>query len=157
MFKRIIRYSLVFVAATAAGLAGAQDRSVPYWASLNAEKVFMRVGPSASYPIEWVYAREGLPVKVIRLNEGWRYVEDPQGARGWMAARLLSRDRSAIVIGDEPAEMHADAAADSPLRWNLEPGVVGVLGSCESGWCELDVNGHKGWVDESSLWGDGDP
>ncbi len=43
--------------------AFAQDREVPYWATLRAEVVNMRVGPSEAYPIEWVYRRQGLPVK----------------------------------------------------------------------------------------------
>jgi SH3-like domain-containing protein len=37
---------------------------VPYWAALRAGEVNMRVGPSEDFPIEWVYRRQGLPVKV---------------------------------------------------------------------------------------------
>ena len=51
----------------------AQDRTLPYWASLRYEKVNMRVGPSAEYPVTWVYLRQGLPVKVVRVREGWRW------------------------------------------------------------------------------------
>ena len=42
--------------------AGAQEREVPYWASLRVDEVNMRVGPSEDFPISWVYRREGLPV-----------------------------------------------------------------------------------------------
>jgi SH3-like domain-containing protein len=142
---------------SAASPALAQEREVPYWASIRAESVNMRVGPSVDFPIEWVYRRKGLPVKVVRLNEGWRLVEDPDGARGWIVARLLSPDRSALVIGDGPAEMRAEPDARADLRWRLEPGVVGQLGDCENGWCELDVEGHRGWVPHVRLWGDGEP
>ena len=76
----------------------AQDRDVPYWATIRASELNMRVGPSADYRIDWVYHRPGLPVKVVRLMEGWRLIEDPDGARGWVVARLLSPDRGAIVI-----------------------------------------------------------
>jgi len=140
-----------------AGTAEAQQRDVPYWASLDAEVVNMRVGPSTTYPIEWVYEREGLPVKVLRVNEGWRYVEDPEGTRGWMAARLLTRSRSAIVTGEDKVDMRQDASQQSQLRWYVEAGVVGALGDCIAGWCELDVEGHKGWVNRARLWGVGDP
>jgi SH3-like domain-containing protein len=43
------------------------------------------------------------------------------------------------------------------LRWNLEPGVVGKLGDCEAGWCELSVGPRKGWVEQKRLWGAGEP
>jgi len=154
------RLALTFLAimlASAGVPAFGQEREVPYWASIRAESVNMRVGPSVDFPIEWIYQRQGLPVKVVRLNEGWRLVEDPDGTRGWIVARLLSPDRSAIVIGEGPADMRESAEEDADLRWQLEPGVVGRLGSCREGWCELDVEGHRGWVLEDRLWGDGDP
>ncbi|WP_126172460.1 SH3 domain-containing protein [Altericroceibacterium xinjiangense] len=144
---------LLLVAAPAA----AQEREVPYWASLRAEEVNMRVGPSEDFPIAWVYQREGLPVKVVRLMEGWRLVEDPEGEKGWMVARLLSPDRTALVVGEGLAPIRGAPGAAAPLRWNAEPGVVGQLGECEAGWCEIDVDGRTGWVEQRRLWGAGDP
>lgn len=137
--------------------AAAQDREVPYWASLRADEVNMRVGPSESYPIDWVYQRAGLPVKVVRLMQGWRLVVDPDGTQGWIVARLLSPERTALVVGEGLAAMRAEPSAAAPLRWNAEPGVVGKLGDCESGWCEFDVNGRAGWIEAERIWGDGDP
>lgn len=130
---------------------------MPYWASLRVDEVNMRVGPSESYPIDWVYHRAELPVKVVRLYQGWRRVRDQDGAEGWIVARLLSPERSAVVVGKELAPMRADADANAPLRWNLEAGVVGKLGDCTDGWCQFDVKGHKGWVEQKRLWGAGDP
>jgi SH3-like domain-containing protein len=117
----------------------------------------MRVGPSENYPIDWVYRREGLPVKVVRLYQGWRRVRDPDGAEGWVVARLLNPQRTAIVIGKGLAPMRAGSSGDAPLRWNVEPGVVGRLGECDEGWCEFDVKGRKGWVEQARLWGAGKP
>ena len=156
MRHSLLSFLAIAVASTAAPAVG-QEREVPYWASIRAESVNMRVGPSVDFPIEWVYRRQGLPVKVVRLNQGWRLVEDPDGTRGWVVARLLSPDRSALVIGEGPADMREDPDPSSDLRWKLEPGVVGRLGKCEQGWCELDVTGHRGWVRASRLWGDGEP
>src|SRR5690606_3622610 len=156
MMRRLL--SLVVLAlVTAAPPASAQNREVPYWATLRAEEVNMRVGPSEAYPIEWVYRRQGLPIKVIRLMQGWRLVEDPDGARGWIVARLLDPDRGAIIIGKGLAEIRAEPNAASALRWRAEPGVIGALGNCEEGWCHLDIDGHKGWVRAERLWGAGEP
>ncbi|AKH41694.1 SH3-like domain-containing protein [Altererythrobacter atlanticus] len=137
--------------------AAAQDREVPYWATVRAEEVNMRVGPSINYPIDWVYRRKGLPVKVVRLYQGWRLVQDPDGTQGWIVARLLSPQRGAIVIGDGLAEMRGSPETGAQLLWNVEPGVVGTLGDCRDGWCEFRVKAQEGWVREDRLWGAGEP
>lgn len=137
--------------------AASQGREVPYWATLRATEVNMRVGPSEAFPIEWVYRRVGLPVKVVRVREGWRLVQDPDGERGWIAARLLNPERGAIVIGEGLANLREAPGAGSRVLWRAEPGVVGRLGRCDDGECELDVGGRKGWVSAARLWGAGEP
>lgn len=155
--RRLPRLVLSILAFCAASSAPAQNREVPYWASLRAGEVNMRVGPSSNFPISWVYKRAGLPVKVVRLNQGWRLVEDPDGARGWVVARLLKPERAGLVVGKEPAEMRAAGNANAQLLWHAEPGVVGVLGKCESSWCSFDAGGRKGWIRSNRLWGAGEP
>lgn len=134
----------------------AQDRPVPYWASLTADEVNMRVGPARDYRIAWVFKRDGLPLKVVRLHEGWRLVEDPDGARGWVLARFLSLNRTALVQG-EIADLRAEAGGAGRVLWRVEPGVVGKLGECEGAWCQFDIAGKAGWISAAALWGDGDP
>lgn len=139
--------------------ARAQDSGeVPYWASIRVSEVNMRVGPAEDYRIAWVYRRPLLPVKVLRLKEGWRLVEDPDGARGWMLARFLKRDRGAIVKGEGLADMREKGASGAKLLWRLQPGISGRLGDCEAGWCRLDIgDGHAGFVPQERLWGAGEP
>ncbi|MXP42387.1 hypothetical protein GRI75_12125 [Altererythrobacter soli] len=153
----MLRFLLLFLALVLTAPASAQEREVPYWASLRSDEVNMRVGPSENYPVDWVYKRRNLPVKVVRLMQGWRLVRDPEGTQGWVVARLLSPERSAIVIGEGVAAMREEPSESSDLRWKVEPGVVGMLGECEAGWCELDVEGRKGWVEQDRLWGAGEP
>lgn len=139
--------------------ACAQDREVPYWATIRgtASELNMRVGPSEDYPVSWVYKRPGLPVKVVRVHESWRLVQDPSGTRGWVASRLLSPDRGAIVTSGRPTPMRDGASADAPLKWFIEAGVVGALGDCMAGWCRFKVGFHDGWVVQARLWGAGTP
>jgi len=137
--------------------ASAQDQEVPYWASIRAEKVNMRVGPGVSFPIDWIYQRPGLPVKVVRVMQGWRLVRDPGGVQGWIVGRLLTRERGAIVIGEEPTEIRAEPSDSAEISWRVEPGVVGQLGDCDDRWCEFAVAGRSGWIAMSSIWGAGDP
>jgi SH3-like domain-containing protein len=155
--RRLLALLLPLVSASLASPLAAQTREVPYWATLRSDEVNMRVGPSEEFPIEWVYRRPGLPVKVVRLREGWRLVEDPGGERGWIIARLLDPDRGAIVVGDGLAEMREKPASGARILWRAEPGVVGALGDCEGDWCRFDVGGRKGWVRAKRLWGSGEP
>lgn len=154
-----LRYFAVLALAVLLGLvivtdgASAQDRETPYWASLRYDEVRMRVGPSQEYPIEWVYKRKGLPVKVVRVREAWRLVEDPEGERGWIARSQLDPDRGALVIGEGLVDMRASPDPASALQWRAEPGVVGKLLRCEDSWCEIDVEGRSGWVLQERLWG----
>jgi SH3-like domain-containing protein len=131
----------------------AQDRALPYWASLRYDEVRMRVGPSEEYPIEWVYKRKGLPVKVVRVREGWRLVEDVEGARGWIARSQLDPARAVLVTGSGLADIRAEASPSSGLRWRVKPGVVGRLLGCKPRWCEVDIAGRKGWIARERLWG----
>tara|TARA_B100001179_G_scaffold204647_1_gene167508 strand:+ start:2616 stop:3098 length:483 start_codon:yes stop_codon:yes gene_type:complete len=160
----MLRRAIPLAPATIIGLAlltatpaGGQNAETPYWATIDVTEANMRVGPSAEYRIDWVYKRKGLPVKVLRVREGWRLVEDPAGDKGWIAARLLSRDRGAIVTGDDLAAMREAEGAGSPVKWKLEPGVVGKLGDCANSWCEFSVGKRSGYVEASRLWGSGEP
>jgi SH3-like domain-containing protein len=137
----------------------AEDAEVPYWASIRttATEVNMRVGPAEDYRIAWVYRRPQLPMKVIRIKEGWRLVQDPGGSQGWMLSRFLTRDRTAIVAGKQPAEMRAEADTAAKVNWRAAVGVIGLLGDCEEGWCEFTVGKRKGFVRQEQLWGAGNP
>ena len=149
--------SLFALCALSAPTRADDEDKVPYWASIDADVANMRVGPGNTYRIEWVYRRLHLPVKIIRREGAWRQIEDPAGDKGWMRDLLLSRQRGAIVTGDDLVEMHAEASDSSPMLWRVEPGVVGLLGDCEAGWCAFDADGHKGFVREDALWGAGEP
>ena len=137
--------------------AHAQNRETPYWATLRFDEVNMRVGPSQEYRIEWVYKREGLPVKVLRVREGWRLVQDPDGAQGWIVSSLLSPQRGVMVTGEGVVDILAMPSTGAQLLWRAEPGVVGRLNSCEDNWCEIDIGGRVGWVEQDRLWGAGEP
>ncbi|HEY6816548.1 MAG TPA: SH3 domain-containing protein [Croceibacterium sp.] len=147
----------LLVAVFFAAPASAQDREVPYWAALDEDEINMRVGPSENFPVDWVYRRKGLPVKVVRVMQGWRLVEDPEGTRGWMLQQFLTLERGAIVVGDGLAELRAAAEPGARVLWRAEPGVVGSLGNCAARWCEFKVGTRKGWVRAERLWGAGEP
>lgn len=157
-----LRPRLALALALALSMAGAfpahaDDQGVPYWASIDADVANMRVGPGDSYRISWIYRRPHLPVKVLRKEGPWRLIEDPDGERGWMRDLLLSRQRAAMIKGKGDVDMRAEPKSGSHLQWKVEPGVVGLLGDCDAGWCQFDADGHKAFAPEDRLWGTGNP
>jgi SH3-like domain-containing protein len=149
----LLGLSMVLAFTILSNPARAQEREVPYWATLRYEQVNMRVGPSREYPVEWVYKRKGLPVKVLRLREGWRLVQDAQGEQGWVAASQLTPERGILIVGQGLADMRAGPDPAASLRWRAEPGVVARFKRCLDGWCEIDATGRTGWVQADRLWG----
>lgn len=130
----------------------AENRPVPYWASISAGDALMRSGPGRNYPATWRYRRADLPVKVVQIHESWRKVREADGTEGWMAAALLSVQRTAIVVGQtRPLRAGPDAAAQ--ILWRAEPGVVGKIAHCAAGWCELEVRGRAGYIAINHIWG----
>lgn len=154
----LLRSALSIVLALAAFSApvSAEDGKPPFWASVRAKVINMRVGPGESYRINWVYHRPLLPLKVMRVQENWWLVQDPGGARGWVLSSLMAKKRCAIVQGDDLAGMHESGSIASRLLWRLEPGIVGKLGDCDAGWCRFDLDQNRGgWVQQDRLWGAG--
>ncbi len=134
--------------------AVAQQRpALPYWASLDTDEAIMRRGPSRQMRAMWQYVRPGLPLKVLRVHEDWRQVQDPDGTVGWMHRSLITGRRTAIVIEDRAA-LHRSADASSPVEYRAERGVVGRISDCSAGWCLLDVLGRRGYIPTDAIWGD---
>ncbi|MCW1381725.1 SH3 domain-containing protein [Novosphingobium sp. KCTC 2891] len=144
------------LAATGAPVRAADDAGVPYWVSLRKEQSNMRVGPGREYRISWVYVRQGLPMKVLRVMGGWRLVEDPAGVRGWMLAQFLTRTHTGMVKGGE-APIRENKDGSGRLLWRAAPGVVAKLDDCDEGWCKADIDGRKGYIEAAKVWGAGTP
>ncbi len=128
----------------------------PYWASIDEPEARMRTGPSTEYPTMWIYKRERLPIKILARYKAWRKVEDPDGAQGWMHARLLSATQTAVVLGEkgQSQSLRSNPQSDAKIIWRVEPGVVGKITQCENGWCLFDVTGRRGYIDRDMIWGD---
>lgn len=154
---RVILVSFLAAIGLFAAPAAASDSQPPYWVSIRAKEVNMRIGPGEDYRIVWVYRRPNLPLKVLRVKEGWRLVQDPDGAQGWMLQQFLTRNRGGYVRGEGPADMREKPDETARLLWRVAPGVVGALGDCSDGWCAFDVDGRKGFVRANRIWGAGEP
>ncbi|HXP02671.1 MAG TPA: SH3 domain-containing protein [Stellaceae bacterium] len=137
-----------------AGMAVAASASdvVPRFASLHADKVFLRKGPGDRYPVDWVFVRRGWPVEILGGFDHWRHVRDWQGTDGWVHEKMIATRREVVVTGDiRGIRQGPDTGA--ALLARAEPGVVAQLIECRAGWCRIEAGDIAGWIERSNIWG----
>jgi SH3-like domain-containing protein len=125
---------------------------LPRYVSLKTGEGNARRGPSLTHRIDWVFRHRDMPLRVTAEFGNWRRVEDEDGQGGWMHYSLLSGVRT-VVIEPALADLHAQPAEDSPVEARAEAGVIGRLGACQPDWCRITVDGARGWVRKTDLWG----
>lgn len=135
--------------------ASAQDKKVPYWASIASGEAMARAGPGRTYPGLWLYKRRDLPVRVLKVYDNWRLIEDPDGDKGWMLVSLMSGDRTAIVKPGEPRAIREKPAGSSRVAYLAEGGVIGKVDRCDGQWCRFAVGRKRGWIAQGELYGIG--
>ncbi|MBI1171738.1 hypothetical protein GC209_10065 [bacterium] len=125
---------------------------LPRFVTLKGSEGNARRGPGLTHRIDWVFTREGMPLKLTAEYEHWRRVEDVDGAGGWIHYTLLSGVRSVLVTQDM-AQAFADPDPRSEVVYQSELGVIGKLLQCLPDWCRIAVEGKKGWVKKTAIWG----
>lgn len=125
---------------------------VPRYVTLKTDEGNARRGPGLSHRVDWVFTRAGLPLRVTAEYENWRRVEDAEGMGGWVHYTLLSGVRSILVVQDM-AEFRSDPTLDAMVVAQAEQGVVGKLLECQPDWCRVALDGYRGWVLKSAIWG----
>jgi len=137
---------------------GPSGLPLPRFVSLKSGRVNLRVGPGINYAVDWMYLKPGLPMEIIQEYDNWRRVRDADGTEGWINQALLTGRRTAIVTpwqrGKEaPVPLLDDSKSDARLVAKLEPGVLVTIRMCNGEWCQVDASGHRGWLNQSQLWG----
>ncbi|WP_374762810.1 SH3 domain-containing protein [Yunchengibacter salinarum] len=138
--------------------AAAQDRvgpsgnPIPRFVSLDTDRAYMRSGPGTQYPVDWVYQRRDLPLKVVDEHGPWRQVEDHDGTKGWIHVQLLSGRRTAMITG-HTRRLHHAPDPTAPVAIIAEAGAIGTLSGCEMDWCALTLQGREGWLRRAHIWG----
>ena len=148
--KRGLVIAAILTLATA---ASAQDKTPPYWASIASGEAMMRSGPGRNYPGIWLYKRRDLPIRVVQLYPNWRKIEDPDGQQGWMLVTLLSDRRTALVKPGQPRDIRVRPAANAPVRYRAEAGVVGRIEKCDGSWCHIAIGTREGYISQADIWG----
>jgi SH3-like domain-containing protein len=125
---------------------------LPRFVSLKGSEGNARRGPGLTHRIDWIFTRAGMPLRITAEYENWRRVEDSEGAGGWVHYSLLSGVRTALVTLDM-AELRDAPSGSAPVVAQAELGVIGRVLECDPTWCRLSLDGTRGWVLKTSLWG----
>ncbi|PZO77220.1 MAG: hypothetical protein DI629_15060 [Mesorhizobium amorphae] len=143
---------------TAGGAVGPSGLPLPRFVSLRSGRVNSRIGPGTGYPVDWLYLKAGLPIEIIQEYDNWRRVRDADGSEGWINQALLSGKRTAITAPwqrgkDVKISLLARPSRDAAPVAFVEPGVVGSIKTCNGEWCEMEFDGHRGFVTQNQIWG----
>jgi SH3-like domain-containing protein len=125
---------------------------LPRFVSLKGSEGNARRGPGLTHRIDWVFTRSGMPLRITAEFENWRRVEDFEGAGGWVHYSLLSGVRTGLVILDM-AEFRDTPSDDGTVVAQAETGVVGRILQCQPDWCRIALEGQRGWVRKTAIWG----
>lgn len=125
---------------------------VPRFVSLGQDKVNARVGPGQNYPIAWVYSRRNLPVEVVGEYDLYRKIRDREGAESWVHKSQLQGKRYALVEGGTRG-LRESPDEKARVAVMAEGGVQVRVLKCKDGWCQVDVQGTKGFGPIEYFWG----
>lgn len=125
---------------------------LPRYVSLRSSKINVRRGPGLDYRKDWVFRRTGLPVRVVDEYGDWRRIVDMDEAGGWVYHAMITGRRTVVITADN-VHLRKRPTDTSEAAARAERGVVARLRACEPAWCEIEAEGHRGWVRKAVIWG----
>ena len=134
--------------------ASAAPLKILRYVSQRSDKAYLREGPSFAHRVLWVYRHRSYPFAVLAEFDVWRRVQAPDGTIGWMAASMLTDQRSVVVTGKGrvPLTAKADGGKVTALA---DPGAVALLKACTPMACRIHGEAVDGWIAKSRIWGVG--
>lgn len=141
------------IAILSSGSAAIASDKQEYYASIRANEANVRTGPSARYPIQWVYLRRHWPIKVLATFEQWKKIRDRDGQEGWVHEVLISNNRYVIINGNDIIKGYRLPIPTAAPTVMFEKDVVASLLQCKGEWCKVSTSGHEAWLEKKHLWG----
>lgn len=138
--------------ASALLMAAAASATAQTMVSVARDTVNMRAGAGTRHAVQWQLAR-GYPLRVLAHRGGWLQVEDFEGDRGWVLARLTGRTPHTVV---KVSRANLRSAPGTRARVVGRIGYGEVLRTLERrpGWLRVrDGEGRTGWMARRLVWG----
>jgi SH3-like domain-containing protein len=147
---RIAVLLLMLVAVTNA--AAAAPEKVLRYVSQRTDKAYLREGPTFAHKVLWVYRHRGYPYAVTAQFDVWRRVRTVDGTVGWMAASMLTDQRTVLVIGKGRVRLTEKPEGGKVVAL-ADPGAVAGLKACTLTACHVRGEEIDGWIAKSRIWG----
>lgn len=122
------------------------------YVSQRTTKAYLREGPTYQHKVLWEYRRKGYPFAVIAEFDTWRRVRAADGTTGWMAASMLTDQRTVLITGKGQVKLTADAGGGKVVAL-ADPGATAVLKSCTLQACRVTGDKVDGWIAKDRIWG----
>jgi SH3-like domain-containing protein len=120
--------------------------------SLRNDKVNVRIGPSPTSPVKWVYEKKNLPVLIVDEYYNWRKIKDFENDSGWVHVSQLSKKRSVLFAEDNILIFNKPTIYSRPIV-RVDKLEVASIAKCSLDWCKVKNNLFSGWTKKNSLWG----
>lgn len=147
----------IFLMFPPATFAAQKIQEVNYYASFRGNETNVRAGPGQNYPVKFTYKLKGVPVRVISEYDNWNEVEDYEKETGWISQSLLTKKRTLMVQSDRNfINMFAKPSEKSRVLFHLENFVIADYLGCKDDWCNIKINGKKGWIKKGDVFGIGE-
>ena len=143
---------LAAVQAQAAPAPGGGPPKILRYVSQRPEQAYLREGPSYAHKVLWIYRHRGYPYAVIAQFDVWRRVRTVDGTVGWMAASMLTDQRTVLVTGEGQAKLY-EKPDGGKLVALANPGAVAVLTACAPAACHVRGEEIDGWIAKNRIWG----
>ena len=145
------RLAAIFLIVSTLTAAASPEKIIRY-VSQRATQAYLREGPTYQHKVLWVYRHKGYPFGVIAQFDTWRRVVAADGTVGWMAATMLTEQRTALVTGK--GQVKITSGSDGGKVVGLaNPGATANLVTCEPQTCRIKGEGIDGWIARDRIWG----
>ena len=122
-----------------------------YFLMLKNKEVNVRYGPGFDYPINYIYKKKYLPIKVIDKKENFRKVIDHKKNSGWIHISQLKKSSSLIILSNRI--IFKKPTKNSKPIINLESGRLLLVKKCIKNWCKVSTDKYSGWIQTNNVWG----
>lgn len=120
--------------------------------SVRGQPVNMRAGPGTAHEVLWELSR-GYPLKVLRRQGRWLFVQDFENDKGWIA-RSLTGSAPHHVVKVPRANLRRGPGLQHPVVGQFAYGEVLRTREKRREWVRVEGGGgESGWVARRLLWG----
>lgn len=121
--------------------------------SVTGDRVNLRSQASTKSSVLWTLGKY-YPLKIVRQQGQWYYVEDFEKDRGWIHSSVVSSSTPSVIVTRNNINVRQSNTTKSPVLFKTTRGVAYKVLAKRGDWIQVEhAEGHRGWIHSSLLWG----